>query len=45
METTVEKKYTYKELIGIQESIMNGWANVYWVNISFIEKLKMRDNH
>ncbi len=35
-----EKKYTYKELIEIQESIMNGWSNIYWVNTSFIDELK-----
>jgi hypothetical protein len=35
-----EKKYTYTELIEIQESIMNGWGNIYWVDTSFIEKLK-----
>ena len=36
----LEKKYTYKELIKIQESILNGRANIYWVNTNFIEKLK-----
>ena len=35
-----EKKYTYAELIEIQESIMNGWGNIYWVNTSFVEELK-----
>ena len=35
-----EKKVTYKELIEIQESIMNGWGNIYWVSTSFIEELK-----
>ena len=35
-----EKKYTYAELIEIQESIMNGWGNIFWVNTSFVENLK-----
>ena len=39
-----EKKYTYAELIEIQESIMNGWENIYWVNTSFVEKLKPTGN-
>jgi hypothetical protein len=39
-----DKKYSYAELIEIQESIMNGWGNIYWVNTSFVEKLKSRDN-
>jgi hypothetical protein len=38
-----EKKYTYEELIKTQESIMNGWGNIYWVNTSFIEELKPDD--
>ncbi len=38
-----EKKYSYAELIEIQESIMNGWGNIYWVNTSFVEKLKPTD--
>ena len=39
-----EKKYTYAELIEIQISIMNGLGNIYWVNTSFVEKLKPTDN-
>ncbi len=35
-----EKKYTYAELVKIQESIMNGWANIYWVSTGFIKKLR-----
>jgi len=35
-----EKKHTYEELIKIQQSIMNGRGNIYWVNTSFIEDLK-----
>jgi hypothetical protein len=35
-----EKKYSYAELIEIQESIMNGWPNIYWVDTSFIEELR-----
>lgn len=38
------KKYTYAELIEIQESIFNGLGNIYWVSTSFVEKLKPRDN-
>ncbi len=34
-----EKKYTYAELIEIQESIFNGLGNIYWVDTSFIEEL------
>jgi hypothetical protein len=36
----IEKKYTYEQLIEIQESIKNGLGNIYWVDTSFIEKLK-----
>jgi hypothetical protein len=39
-----EKKYSYAELKEIQESIMNGWGNIYWVDTSFVEKLKPPDN-
>jgi len=36
----MESRYTYKELTEIQESIFNGRGNIYWVNTSFVEKLK-----
>ncbi|MCP5106617.1 MAG: hypothetical protein GY950_24745 [bacterium] len=39
-----EKKYSYAELKDIQESIMNGWGNIYWVDTSFVKKLKAADN-
>jgi hypothetical protein len=39
-----EKKYSYAELIAIQESILNGWGNIYWVDTSFVEKLKPANN-
>lgn len=38
-------KYSYTELIKIQKSILNGWGNIYWVNTSFIGKLKSEDNN
>ena len=36
----MEKKVTYAELIQVQESIMNGWGNIYWVSTRFVETLK-----
>lgn len=38
-----EKKYSYAELIEIQESVLNGWANIYWVSTGFIDELKRED--
>ncbi len=35
-----ERQYSYAEMRGIQESVMNGWGNIYWVNTSFVEKLR-----
>ncbi len=35
-----DQKYTYADLTKIQESVPNGWRNIYWVTTSFIEKLK-----
>ena len=35
-----KRQYTLKELTEIQESIMNGWGNIYWVDTSFVEKLR-----
>ncbi len=35
-----KKKYSYSELIEIQESIDNGWDNIYWVSNKFIEELR-----
>lgn len=38
-------KYSYDELEKFQRSINNGWANIYWVNTSFIEKLRPLNNN
>ena len=35
-----EKRFSYEELLQIQESYRNGWENIYWVETGFIEKLK-----
>jgi hypothetical protein len=37
------KKYSYAELMKIQKSVRNGWANIYWVDTTFVEKLKPAD--
>ncbi|MCK5148180.1 PD40 domain-containing protein [bacterium] len=34
-----DKKYSYAELVEIQDAILNGWGNIYWVSTSFIEEL------
>jgi hypothetical protein len=35
----LDRKHSYAGLIKIQESILNGLGNIYWVNTSFVEKL------
>lgn len=35
-----ERRYSYGEMEQIQRSEMNGWANIYWVDTSFVERLK-----
>jgi hypothetical protein len=35
-----EKDYSYVQLKQIQQSIMNGWGNIYWVSTSFVDELK-----
>ena len=35
--------YTYEELAEIQQSIMNGWGNIYWVSTSFVDTLRPAD--
>jgi Tol biopolymer transport system component len=35
-----EKKYSFTDLKEIEESIFNGWGNIYWVSTSFVEQLK-----
>lgn len=37
------QKYSYKELTDVQQTIRNGWANIYWVDTSFIEELRPTD--
>lgn len=36
----MEKRYTYGELIKIQESILNGRGNIYWVSTGFVDELR-----
>lgn len=40
----LDKKYSYAELKEIQDSIINGWENIYWVSTGFIEKLNQKEN-
>lgn len=32
--------YTYRELKEIQQSVLNGWGNIYWVSTRFVDKLR-----
>lgn len=34
-----ERDYTYDDLIRVQQSIENGWGNIYWVSTDFIIEL------
>ena len=40
-----ERLYSYKELSTIQESVQNGWSNIYWVDTSFIDMLNPAENN
>jgi hypothetical protein len=31
------------ELKQIQQSVSNGWGNIYWVSTSFVDELRPRD--
>lgn len=35
-----ENKYSYAELEEFQKSLTNGWANICWVNTSFVKRLR-----
>lgn len=35
-----EKDYSLAEMDAIQQSVENGWSNVYWVSTSFVERLR-----
>lgn len=39
----VAEDYTYAELKRVQESVMNGWGNIFWVSTSFVDTLKPAD--
>jgi hypothetical protein len=34
-----ERQYSYAEMKEVQESVLNGWSNIYWVDTSFVERL------
>ena len=35
-----ERAYTYEELIEVQQSVENGWGNIYWVSTDFVGSLR-----
>ena len=37
-----EEDFTYEKLKQVQESILNGWGNIYWVSTGFVDELRSK---